>query len=110
MAEAFLETTVWDGPYPNHTYLLEGDRAIAYIKVGTKEPFYFSKPIQLDKRGRKFQKLDKNPFGKQETDPTLIEVKGSKGDTYYVDPVAATCTCSGFKFRGTCKHLKSLEK
>jgi len=39
----------------------------------------------------------------------VIEVKGSKGETYTVDPEAQTCTCPGYTFRGTCKHVKELE-
>jgi hypothetical protein len=30
------------------------------------------------------------------------EVVGSKGDTYVVD---RNCTCPGFRYRRTCKHL-----
>lgn len=37
-------------------------------------------------------------------------VKGSKGDTYTVRTVngRSTCTCPGFGFRKTCKHIESL--
>lgn len=107
--EAVKEITVWEDNAPiNHTYLLDGDKMIAYIRFGDTEPVYFSKPIRIDKRGRKFEKLKTNPFDVR-IDSDLIEFKGSKGDTYYVDPVAQTCTCPGFTFRGTCKHVKELE-
>lgn len=35
-------------------------------------------------------------------------VKGSKGDTYVVtkDNGHVSCTCSGYKFRRTCKHIQ----
>jgi hypothetical protein len=103
--QALLETTDW--PYANHTYLLDGTQLVAYIKHGTSEPFYFKNPIKgFDKRGRKFQELKKNPF-KVKSKSNLIAVAGSKGATYYVDPEAKTCTCPGFTFRGTCKHIES---
>lgn len=106
--QAFKEVTKWDSDIQtNHVYLLDGDKMVAYIKFGKGEPFYFKKPIQIDKRGRKFEELKKNPF-KQEVKSELIEVEGSKGNKYYIDPEAKTCTCSGFTFRGTCKHIKDL--
>lgn len=108
MADAFLEVTEWEGNTPNHIYLLEGDKAIAYIKRGTTEPFYFSKPWNMDKRGRKFQKVEPSPFAAVKTDPELVEVKGSRGETYYVNPTEKTCSCPGFKFRGKCKHVDSV--
>lgn len=114
MSEAFLETTVWAGlgvnAHPNHVYLLDGDNAIAYIKVGTTEPYYFKKPIRIIKRGRTFTKVTPNPFSVVETekDPSVVEVAGSKGAVYYVNTVEKTCTCPGFTFRGTCKHIQSV--
>lgn len=105
---AVKEVTEWEGStQPNHTYLLDGDKMVAYIKFGKGEPFYFKKPIQIDKRGRKFEELKKNPFT-VEVKSELIEVAGSKGNKYFIDPEAKTCTCSGFTFRGTCKHIKEL--
>ena len=59
--EALIETT--GGQFPAHTYLLEGTTLVAYIKVGTKEPFYFKNGIKnFDKRGRQFQKTAANAF------------------------------------------------
>lgn len=107
--EAVREVTDWDTP--NHTYLLDGTTLIAYIKQGESEPFYFAKGIKnFDKRGRKFVSADADLFTTPEnaTENTLIEVQGSKGAVYYVDPVEKTCTCPGFTFRGKCKHTDIL--
>ena len=104
--EALRETTDW--ATPNHTYLLDGTTLVAYIKQGDSEPFYFSKPIkQFDKRGRKFVAADKGLF-EQSASTNLIEVQGSKGAVYYVDPELHSCTCPGYTFRGKCKHTDVL--
>jgi hypothetical protein len=106
--QAVIEVTKWDMDLqPNHTYLLDSDRVHAYIPEGTNEPVYFSKPLRIEVKGRKFKELKINPF-KVTTKSTLIEVKGSKGDTYFVDPEKGSCSCSGWKFRGTCKHIKEV--
>lgn len=106
--QALKEVTVWKDNFPNHVYLLDGNNLVAYIKHGTKKPFYFKNPIKgFDKRGRKFVEVKPNPFKEQQKSAT-IEVKGSKGNVYYVDPDAKTCTCPGFTFRGTCKHLENV--
>ena len=105
--EAFKETTDWGSSTAlNHTYLLDGNNLVAYIKQGETTPFYFKSPIKgFDKRGRKFVAVKPNPF-KEKKQSSTIAVQGSKGQTYYVDPDAKTCTCSGFQFRGNCKHLE----
>ena len=108
---AVQEITVWDMDFqPNHIYLLDGDKAHAYIPHGKGKPLYFKAPMRLDRARRKFKELSKNPFGDVKPSPELIKIVGSKGDTYFVDPNESTCTCPGFKFRGACKHLKEVIK
>lgn len=113
MAQAYLETTVWaDSAGVNHTYLLEGDRMIAYIRHGTTEPFYFKNPITISKSGRKFKLVEPNPFDQVfpvEQDADVKEIAGSKGAVYYLNVRDKTCTCPGYTFRGTCKHVKELD-
>jgi len=108
--EAVLETTVWEGmtKQPNHIYLLDGDRVKAYIKWGEGPVEWLSGNIKIDRRGRKFQKVDIALFDVKEQKSSIIEVKGSKGNSYFVNPEAETCTCPGFSFRGSCKHIKEL--
>ena len=100
--EALIETT---GPLvPAHTYLLDGNNLVSYIKKGETEAFYFKKPIKgFDKRGRKFEAVKPNPF--KERKSNAITITGSKGQVYYIDREDKTCTCPGFQFRGACKHL-----
>ena len=103
--EAIRETTVWDALFqPNHTYLMNGSKAVAYIKEGTTEPFYFSKPMMLDKRRRTFSSARMELF-KVKPKSNLIQVAGSKGNTYFIDPDEKTCSCLGFQFRSQCKHI-----
>lgn len=104
MAEAFLETTKWGRAIPNHTYYLEGDRALAYINLLDGKVKYFSKPLQIDKRGRTFVKADNSLFTATPADPCVVEVSGSKGTIYYVNTLTGSCDCAGYKFRGKCKH------
>lgn len=100
---AVRETT--GGQFPPHVYLLDGTTLVAYIKVNETEPVYFRNGIRgFDKRGRKFQTVEPNPF-KLQRKSNAITVTGSKGQQYSVDPEAKTCTCPGFTFRGACKHL-----
>ena len=87
MAKAYRETTIWaDGTTAiNHTYLLEGDQMLGYMRTGTSVPFYFKNPIRISKSGRKFEKLEDNPFDNifsvvvpQETSSNIKEIDGSK--------------------------------
>lgn len=106
---AVKEVTQWDmESQPNHTYLLDGDKILAYIPQGKTVPVYLKNPMKMDQRGRKFQELKISPF-KAQVKSTLIEIKGSKGNSYFVDPEKGTCTCPAFKFgKGTCKHTKEV--
>jgi hypothetical protein len=106
--QAVIEITKWDmESQPNHIYLLDGDKILAYIPNGNTKPTYLNRPMRIDQRGRKFTQLKINPFTAQ-VKSTLIEVRGSKGDTYFVDPEKGSCSCPAHKFRGTCKHVKDL--
>jgi hypothetical protein len=112
----FLETTKWpDNTTSNHSYFLDDSKSkmYAYIKAGDKAVFKFKNPIRIDTRGRTFKEIP-NTYGftvEKTTNPNRWEVTGSKGDVYIVklEENVYTCTCSGFKFRGQCKHVKEFE-
>lgn len=114
MEQAFKEITVWDdgATTVNHTYLFNGDKAVAYIRYGTSEPFWFKSPMRIDKRGRKFEQVSSDLFNLSVnwiTPSNTKEVEGSKGQKYIINLDENTCTCPGFTFRGACKHVKELE-
>lgn len=109
--EAVREITVWKDitKQPNHDYLLDGDRVLAYRPWGQGEVIKLSGKLKIDRRGRKFVKLTPNPFDMaKEKDTAIVEVKGSKGNSYFVNTEEKTCTCPGFTFRGSCKHVKEV--
>jgi len=107
--EALVETT--GSGFPAHTYLIDGNTLVAYIKKGESEPYYFKQPIKgFDKRGRKFERVTNSVFTlKVEPEIALKAIQGSKGSVYYVNEAEGTCTCPGYTYRGTCKHLKELD-
>jgi len=107
--QAMREVTVWQGvaQQPNHIYLMDGDKALAYIKWGKGEPYWFKSGLRLDRRGRKLVPADIDLFGR-ETKTELIRVEGSKGAVYWIDPTMGSCTCPGYTFRGTCKHVQGV--
>lgn len=115
--QAFIEMTQWDDgkEYP-HVYWMDDakNKAYAYARWGNPNDVQvFSKPIQLDARGRKFEPV-RNIFGFVDPhDSTATKtwiVKGSKGDEYTVteDSGNFQCSCSGFRFRGSCKHVEGI--
>jgi hypothetical protein len=99
--EAVVETT--GGAFHAHTYLLDGNNLVAYVKHNETEPFYFRNPIKgFDKRGRKFVPGNITLFTAQK-ESNARTVIGSSGQTYTV--TAQSCTCPGYTYRGTCKHM-----
>ena len=108
--EAVVEITEWSDKsvLGNHTYLFDGSKMVAYVKRGETVPFYFKAPITIDKRGRKFVTVKVNPFKAIKEKATIVKVSGSKGAVYSVDTEEKTCTCPGYTFRGTCKHLVAI--
>jgi hypothetical protein len=99
--EALVETT--GELFPAHTYLLDGNNLVAYVKKGELTPFYFKNPIKgFDKRGRKFVPGNITLFTtkKESNERTVI---GSSGQVYTL--TEDSCSCPGFTYRGTCKHM-----
>jgi hypothetical protein len=90
-----------------HTYLLDGSKLLAYIRQGETIADYFDQPLRFDRRRRNFQRVSTDLFKKPIQD-TRITVQGSRGNIYYVDAQAQTCTCPGYTFQGNCKHIKTL--
>lgn len=110
------EVTEWSGLAQNHVYIMNDSRtkAIAYVRLGTDTPFKFSSPMRMSLRGRKFVEV-KNVWGFSDVDPEVPtgctwQVAGSKGTVYTVSEEngGLACTCSGFKFRGKCRHLEEV--
>lgn len=104
----YRETTDWTTP--NHTYLLTDNKQYmhGYIKLGSADVQLFKQPIRFDTRGRTFQFVSDYSQDAAESTATVVTVQGSKGDKYYVrlDDSTASCSCTGFKYRGECKHLE----
>ena len=116
----YQEVTDWgDHKVKNHIYYLSDDKSkmVGYIKNGTLDLFKFKNPIRIDTRGRKFELLkrpsepDSVYFGKEEVKKDTIKVKGSNGKEYLIEKVGNkyTCTCPGFTFRHTCKHVQEMK-
>jgi hypothetical protein len=111
----YSETTAYTDGMANGTYLLDDSKTkmYAYVSPGSAIPKQFKNPIKIETRGRKFVM---NPvqfetkLKEDEPEGRVWTVKGSKGDEYKVSELNGnySCTCSGFKFRGDCKHVKSV--
>lgn len=116
-------TTDWLGNIPNHVYLLNDsrDRMWGYVPSVGGMPSVggdlkiFVKPLPFDARRRRFKPVP-NIWGWQEPKRVVpansVEVRGSRGDIYTVtrDGSRLTCSCSGYKFRGACRHITEVER
>ena len=111
----FAETTDYKDNTPNGIYLLDDGKSkmYAFRPFGTGTIKVFKNPIRSDLRGRKCA-INSVQFKTELTEPEpegrVFTVTGSKGDQYTVNEVRGSwsCTCSGFRFRGECKHIKEL--
>jgi len=111
----FAETTDWKDTVPNGIYLLDDTKTkmYAFRPRGTGEIKVFKNAIKIETRGRKFVVNPvqfKTKLKEEEPEGRFWIVKGSKGDEYKVTELNGnlSCTCSGFKFRGDCKHVKTV--
>jgi len=118
MLEILKETTVWsDGSNANHTYLLDGTKIVAYAKYSDNTVQVLKSQIKIDKRYRTFiktkhsglEKLIKNTTPKNNTRVFKVQ---SKEKEYFVElsDYNYSCTCTGFNFRGKCKHIDAVAK
>lgn len=111
----FAETTEWKDFTPNGIYLLDDSKTKMYAYRSPRDTTIkvFKNPIRIDLRGRKFvinPVQFKTKLKEPEPEGRVIEVRGSKGDIYKVTELNGnwSCTCSGFRFRGECKHIREL--
>ena len=111
----FAETTDYKDTTPNGIYLLDDSKTkmYAFKPKGTGEVKVFKNAIKIDTRGRKFAVNSiqfKTKLKEDEPDGRVWVVKGSKGDEYRVSELNGnlSCTCSGCRFRGDCRHVKNV--
>lgn len=110
----FQEITPGD-QYPNHVYLLTDNKEfmVGYIPTSTGQLKQFASKYRFDTKGRKFKEVV-NSWGWAEPEAApkteRWEIKGSKGDVYTVEREDGElkCSCSGFRFRGKCKHIDQI--
>lgn len=103
-------TETWTTDFmPNHTYLMDGDKVVAYKPWHEDDVQHLKGTFRLDRARRKFVEL---PFVAKDwgieavATPTVVQVPGSKGNTYRVNIAAETCDCPGHTYRGHCKHIQ----
>jgi hypothetical protein len=109
------EITEWESDFPiiNKIYLLDlKDKIIAYTNSDNTIT-QLKSPIKLDKRRRKFIKVNHAGLSKliqKDNNNRIFKVK-SKDNEYTVsldNNNTLSCTCTGFTFRGKCKHIEAV--
>ena len=117
---AYKEVTVWNEPnVVNHTYLFDGkSNIVAYAKFGGDEIQTFSKPMAISTSRRKFVKVKHSnldlyaaTFKEQESQFPSWKVLSDSGKTYLVELIEGNyhCNCTGYKYRGKCKHSEKIK-
>jgi len=113
------EITEWNSEtkVPNHIYFVSDnkEKLFAYVKESGGEVFQFRAPYKFNTRYRKFKEIPNTfNYSVEESTPEfagkIIKVAGSKGNEYTitVNGKDVQCNCSGFKFRGKCKHAENV--
>lgn len=112
--EIIQEIPKGNSEYPNHIYFLnDAGKLVAYIKEGTKDIIRLKSPIMFDKRYRNFIKVKDKSWENvipKDKNVRIFLVK-SKEKEYNVsvrDNSKYTCTCTGFSYRGKCKHVEAV--
>lgn len=108
-----LETTAWDSNVPNHKYIMSDNMrwAYGYFRHSDKYPQLFSKPINIDWRGRTYKVLSKTK-DVIETNRSW-SITGSKNNVYTVteEENQFRCTCPAALYRHTeCKHIQQVKQ
>lgn len=103
------EVSLWSESYDlNHIYILNDtmSKVYGYVRNRDLSLNMFKQPRDFNTKYRKFEVLEKI---KEESDS--IEVIGSSGTIYYItsDKGKLSCSCTGFKYHGICKHIKGLK-
>lgn len=120
MYEILKEISEWSGGYSNcnHTYLLDkSSNIIAYEKCNTNEIVKLKTPLKIDKRYRKFIRVNHaglSQYIPKEKDNNLRIFKVKSKDKEYTVTFdnrnsRMSCTCTGFSFRGKCKHVDAVQ-
>jgi len=101
--------TYKDFELPDTILYMKGDMLYA-MKHGNSDMRILTTPLRIDRRGRKFEELKDVEMPDLNNQVEIIEVQGSKGNTYYITMSGTpNCSCPGYQFRGSCKHIKELD-
>ena len=108
MIDILQEVTDW-GKYKvnNGVYHVSASGKLVGYQVNKDAELQVLKvpSTQFSKARRKFVKIGERA---EELGSHIKKIIGSKGNVYLLDTEKMTCTCPGFTFRGTCKHVKEI--
>ena len=122
---AYREVTVWDKVehyMPQNTYLFDGkNNCLAYAIEDSDQIKIFNKPLKMDTRRRKFEKVQHvglDAYAKTVVIPEVksssptFQVKSDSGKDYTVtfEHGKYMCNCIGYSYRGKCKHSEQVIK
>jgi len=105
--EVLQEVTEWQGDVAvaNGIYHVNSQGHLVGYEPPGGEFKQFKNPLKrFSKARRRFRKL--RVYDSSEPESARVKfVTGSKGTVYRVDLDEGTCSCPGFTYRGSCKHV-----